>query len=168
MFLGSITLPTHLCVSCHPLQITLYDTAGMERFEGTVPPTYFRNAFAVIFVYAINSQESINNIASWADSISYQRIGDTSKTIVKALVGNKTDLENDREVSTTRSKATAEQAEIKEHLVFEVSALSGDGVDRMFSTIAKELKGTHKEPKFNDGLPPPRPRPNPCCSGSRP
>lgn len=137
----------------------------MERFEGTVPPTYFRNAFAVIFVYAINSQESINNMASWADSISYQRIGDTSKTIVKALVGNKADLKNDREVSATRRNATAEQAEIKEHLVFEVSALTGDGVDKMFSTIAKELKGIHKEPESKGSLPPPNPKPRPCCGG---
>lgn len=135
----------------------------MERFEGTVPPTYFRNAFAVIFVYAINSQESINNIASWADSISYQRIGDTSKTITKALVGNKTDLENDREVSMARSKETAEQADIKKHLVFEVSALTGDGVDKMFSTIAKELKGTYKEPEPTVNLPPPPGKRPPCC-----
>ena len=128
----------------------------MERYEGTVPPTYFRNAFAVIFVYALNSQESINNIASWADSISYQRIGDTSKTIVKALVGNKLDLEGDREVRTNRTKQIAEQAGIKESLVFEVSALSGEGVEKMFSMIALNLKGSQKEPEPQKTFPPPQ------------
>ena len=126
-----------------------------------MPPTYFRNAFAVIFVYALNNQESINNIASWADSISYQRIGDTSKTIVKALVGNKLDLEDEREVSTKRSKETAEQANIEKSLVFEVSALSGKGVEKMFSTIALSLKGSQKVPEPQESFPPPQKK-QPC------
>lgn len=141
--------------------MTLYDTAGMERFEGTVPPTYFRNACAVIFVYAINTSESINNIPSWAENISVQRLGPMSNTIIKALVGNKSDLDSDREVTVMRGKETAERSEIPKHLVFEVSAMTGQGVDKMFATIARELKGK-KEPIQN--LPPPQKKSSCCAS----
>ena len=72
-------------------QITLYDTAGMERFEGTIPPTYFRSARAVILVYSISSTDSINNIESWMESITPQRleyVGHIGE-ILRVIVGNK-------------------------------------------------------------------------------
>lgn len=120
--------------------MTLFDTAGMERFEGTLPPTYFRNAFSVIFMYAINNSESISSIPSWADSVSVQHIGDQSKNIIKALVGNKSDLDDEREVNVTRAKETAQRSEIQESMVFEVSAKTGEGVEEMLATIAKAFQ----------------------------
>ena len=120
--------------------MTLFDTAGMERFEGTLPPTYFRNAFSVIFVYAINNTESISSIGSWADSVSIQHIGEQGKNIIKALVGNKCDLEDEREVNKMRAKETAQKSEIKESMVFEISAMTGEGVEEMFAAIAREFK----------------------------
>ena len=125
-------------------QITLYDTAGMERFEATVPPTYFRNAKAVILVYAINNAESIGNITHWAESMSYQRLGSTSQSLVRALVGNKLDLDElgARQVMRNRGENTAENCEISEDMFFEVSAKTGQGVDEMFAAVARRIKGS--------------------------
>lgn len=121
--------------------MTLFDTAGMERYEGTLPPTYFRNAFSVIFVYAIDSSDSISSIPSWADSVSVQHIGDQGKNIIKALVGNKCDLDDDeREVNSMRAKETAQRSEIKSEMTFEVSAKTGEGIEKMFAAIAREFK----------------------------
>ena len=128
-----------------PSQMTLFDTAGMERFEGTLPPTYFRNAFSVMFVYAIDSSDSISSIPSWADSVSVQHIGDQGKNIIKALVGNKCDLEDEREVNAMRAKETAQRSDIADEMVFEVSALTGEGVEKMFATIASEFKKRGKK-----------------------
>lgn len=134
------------------LQMTLFDTAGMERFEGTLPPTYFRNAFSVIFVYAINNSESISSIPSWADSVSVQHIGEQGKNIIKALVGNKCDLEDEREVNKMRAKETAQRSEIGEKMVFEISAKTGDGVEEMFAAIAREFKSRQgKKPEPSGG-----------------
>ena len=134
------------------LQMTLFDTAGMERFEGTLPPTYFRNAFSVIFVYAINNSESISSIPSWADSVSVQHIGEQGKNIIKALVGNKCDLEDEREVNKMRAKETAQRSEIGEKMVFEISAKTGDGVEEMFTAIAREFKSRQgKKPEPSGG-----------------
>ena len=124
--------------------MTLYDTAGMERFEATVPPTYFRNAKAVILVYAINNAESIGNITNWADSMSYQRLGSASQSLVRALVGNKLDLDGSggRQVMRTRGENTAENCEISHDMFFEVSAKTGQGVDEMFAAVARQIKGS--------------------------
>ena len=121
-------------------QITLYDTAGMERFEATVPPTYFRNAKAVILVYAINDQESINNIIHWAESLAPQRLGDMSQKLIRALVGNKVDLEDERVVQKKRGSDTAELCEIDKEMFFEVSAKTGMGVNEMFAAVAQMIK----------------------------
>ena len=113
----------------------------MERFEATVPPTYFRNAKAVVFVYAVNNQESIDNIIHWAESVSYQRLGDMSQRLIRALVANKIDLEEDeRIVEKKRGLNTAEVCEIDKEMYFEVSAKSGEGVDEMFAAVARMIK----------------------------
>ena len=125
--------------------MTLFDTAGMERFEGTLPPTYFRNAFSVIFMYAINNSESISSIALWADSVSVQHIGDQGKNIIKALVGNKCDLEEEREVNTMRAKETAQRSDIKDDMVFEISAKTGEGVEEMFAKVARAFQMRQKK-----------------------
>ena len=123
------------------LQVTLYDTAGMERYEGTVPPSYFRQAKAVVFVYSITNTESIDNIMHWSDSVSPQRLQfvGTNIEILRVLVGNKSDLEDDRQVSTKRGKDTAETLEMAPENFFEISAKSGAGFDKLFETIARKL-----------------------------
>lgn len=140
----------------------------MERFEGTLPPTYFRNAFSVIFMYALNSPESINNIPSWADSVSVQHIGDQGMRIVKALVGNKSDLKDEREITESRAQETAEKSGIEKSMVFEISAKEGDGVEEMFATIARAFKGTENKSELSRGgggtFPAPDQRQKKCCS----
>ena len=113
----------------------------MERYEGTVPPSYFRHAMAVIFVYAIDNQESIDNIMHWADSVSPQRLEfvGTHGEIIRLLVGNKSDLEDDRQVSAKRGKDTAENLEIGSENFFEVSAKTGAGCDELFQVIARKF-----------------------------
>ena len=147
--------------------MTLFDTAGMERFEGTLPPTYFRNAFSVIFVYAINNSDSISSIPSWADSVSVQHIGPQSKNIIKALVGNKKDLDDEREVNAMRAKETAQKSEINEAMVFEVSAKTGEGVEEMFAAIAKAFKSRGKPSEAATGSSFPKEQPKQkklCCN----
>ncbi len=123
----------------------LYDTAGMERFEGTIPPTYFRSAKVVIFVYSITNEESISSIVNWAESVSPQRlefVGNMGR-IIRVLVGNKVDLEEEREVTKRRGEETAnnyEMGEMGEDLFFEISALEGTGFDEMFETIARHIR----------------------------
>ena len=128
-------------------QVTLYDTAGMERFEGTIPPTYFRQARAVIFVYSLTSSESINNIRNWDDSVSPERLeyAGVKGELIRVLCGNKSDLESKREVTIDCASTVAENYNIDEGLVFEISALHGDGFDDMFAEVVRAMKKTSTE-----------------------
>ena len=116
----------------------------MERYEGTVPPSYFRKASAAIFVYAMDNQESVANINNWSDSVSPQRLAfvQTDMNIVRALVGNKSDL--DRSVSKARAGEIAENCGIQPALIFEISAKTGDGFDDLFVNIAREIMSKTK------------------------
>ena len=148
-------------------QLTLYDTAGMERYEGTVPPSYFRHAKAVIFVYSIDSQESIDNIMHWADSVSPQRLEfvGTHGGIIRVLVGNKSDLEDDRQVSTKRGRDTAENLEIDSFC--EISAKTGDGFDELFKGIAEKFfKANSANGSAKETFPKAQPGGGKCRCGS--
>jgi len=93
-----------------------------------------------MFVYALDSQESIANINTWVESVSPQRMeyAGADVNISKILVGNKTDLE-ERNVSKARVNEIMKNCYIKPELNFEVSALTGEGFDEMFVSIAREI-----------------------------
>ncbi len=118
----------------------------MERFEGTVPPSYFRSASAVIFVYSLGNRESIANIINWSDSVSPQRLSyvETDVNIVRALAGNKNDLDEIL-VSRQRLREVADVCGIKHELTREISALTGDGFDELFVAVAQEILSKDKK-----------------------
>ncbi len=112
----------------------------MERYEGTVPPSYFRSASAVIFVYSLDNRDSIASVVNWSDSVSPQRLAyvQTDASIVRALAGNKSDLD---EVLVSRQRAieVAEICNINPGLTREISALTGDGFDEFLVAVAQEI-----------------------------
>ena len=136
----------------------------MERYEGTVPPSYFRQAKAVIFIYSIANTESIDNIMHWADNVSPQRLQfvGTNIEIVRMLVGNKSDLDDDRQVSRKRGQDTAENLEIEPENFFEISAKSGNDFDRLFEVIARKFVNSGNS-GGQSKRPFPEPEPKPKC-----
>ena len=117
--------------------MTLYDTAGVERYTKTVWPTYFRKANAIILVYSIDDVYSFNDIGSnWMD------YSDTDAEVV--LVGNKIDLASDegecmRVISQQRAMQYADSNDIEKSMVFEVSAKTGQGMQEMFDAVAQKV-----------------------------
>lgn len=115
----------------------------MERYNGTIPPTYFRSAKVVLFVYAVDNPESIDDIESWADSVRPGRLQYAGHTgdIMRVLVANKIDLASggsEDVVSTDRGKNTAESLDAD--LFFEISALHGTGFDDFFAALVREIR----------------------------
>ncbi len=116
--------------------MTLFDTAGMERFTSSIPPTYFRNAKVIILVYSIDSADSVSEMPDWIANYSINRLGNEMADIIPILVGNKCDLLESRDVSLPRVKETANLCGISEENLFEVSAYSGHGFKELFDKIA--------------------------------
>ena len=142
------------------VQMTLWDTAGIERHMSTIPPTYFRSAKGVILVYSISDQETFESLTNWVDNtVSAMGIG--NQDLVKVLVGNKSDLSSERQVDLERAREFGRGYEIAEDHVLEVSAKDGTGVQELFDLVARDInplaKSTPKPP------PPPNTK-NKCCT----
>ena len=126
------------------MQLTLFDTAGMEKFQTTLPPTYFHFAKGIIFVYDVNEVENFEGLPGWIEGVE-----GFARDAVKAIVGNKCDLE--KRVPDDRAKQLAQNVDISSDMVFFVSAKTNEGVSEMFQKIAKKLS-----PAVEPQPPPPR------------
>ena len=106
------------------IQIKLWDTAGQERFKA-LTQNYFRNAEGVLLAFDVTNEESFNNLKDWISSI---KINMEAKNIFLPLivVGNKIDMENDREITKEEAEKFASENKYK---YFETSAKTGEGVD---------------------------------------
>lgn len=74
--------------------MNIWDTAGQERFK-TITATYYKGSHGIILTYDITDRESFNNINSWLSEIKKH----AGANVVKFLIGNKCDLEEERVVS---------------------------------------------------------------------
>ncbi|KAF9817744.1 hypothetical protein IEO21_03203 [Rhodonia placenta] len=111
------------------VKFEIWDTAGQERYKA---PMYYRNANCAVVVYDITQAASLEKARSWIREL--QRQADPS--IVIALCGNKADLSARRQVSEEEAKKYAEE----EGLMWaETSAKTGEGVQEIFTAIAKKL-----------------------------
>ena len=79
----------------------------------------------------------MDNLEHWVDSINPTRINGQTDGMLRALVGTKIDLE--RVVSAGRAKTIADVLEIEPSMVFEVNALTGQGVQEMFNKIVQRM-----------------------------
>jgi len=129
------------------LQMTMYDTAGIERHMSTIPQTYFRWSKVIILVYGIDDSDTFDSLINWTN-ISARSAERAQSDIIRVLVGNKLDLEDERAVPMARDQMFAENNDIDPDMVFNVSAKDGTGVQEMLNKIALKMKpgGRTKEP----------------------
>ena len=106
------------------IHLLLYDTAGQEKFRSLIP-MYTRDANIILLVYDICSKDSFNHLSDWLNDLTNINKDD----VIFAVVGNKIDLEDKREVTKEEGSNYA-----KEHdfIFAEVSAKSGDGFSELF------------------------------------
>jgi Ras-related protein Rab-21 len=127
-------------VNCHsleikvgdiPVSLSIWDTAGQEVYYSVVP-IYLREAKAALLVCDIADRFSFEKL-DWSSKMVVEEVGSSAALFV---VANKIDLEPDRCVSRSTLKAFAEDHGAK---LFEVSALTGAGIDAMFYAVAEGI-----------------------------
>lgn len=128
----SITIPE----SQTTIKFEIWDTAGQERYK-SLAPMYYRNANAALCVYDITSRNSFAKAQDWIKELKKQ----APSEIVVALVGNKLDLEEAREVELDEvdEYISELQSDGFKILKAECSAKNGDGVVELFEEIGRAL-----------------------------
>ncbi|KAE9551041.1 hypothetical protein FO519_005741 [Halicephalobus sp. NKZ332] len=111
------------------VRLQLWDTAGQERFLALLP-SYLRDCFVVLIVFDLTSRKSFEGIPFWID---YVKRHSLNKSEI-VLVGTKKDLANERAIEKTEAEILAKKNNIVFH---EVSAVTGDGVERLFQNTGE-------------------------------
>ena len=81
--------------------LELWDTAGMESFRA-IRQNYYKNAACAIIVYDITKKSSFESIDKWIKECDMYSYNDN---LIMILVGNKTDLSDEREVTEEEGKS---------------------------------------------------------------
>ncbi|PVD36472.1 hypothetical protein C0Q70_03456 [Pomacea canaliculata] len=129
--IGASFFTYKMTLDSYRVKLQVWDTAGQERFR-SMAPMYYRKANAAMLVYDITSLESFYDIKDWVKEL--KKNVDTP--IVMCLLGNKSDLESGRKVSTADA---AEYANSIDALFFETSALKNTGIEDAFLQVSRQL-----------------------------
>jgi small GTP-binding protein len=118
------------------LKLQIWDTAGQERFR-SVSKAYFRNALGAVLVFDLTIKASFEELNTWINDLNIL----CAPNAYIILVGNKTDLAEDRVVTEVEGAETAKRYGIE---YLETSAKSGDHIAdafvRLGAGILRQIK----------------------------
>ena len=126
------------------VKINYYDTAGQERYN-SLNLTLLRKADGVILVYDITSQESFRKIDFWIQELHNKN--KDSKVLM--LVGNKTDLDNERKVSFQEGEKKANEIGCP---FMETSAKTNHNIKECFEKASRILYLKKSEEDGDDNV----------------
>ena len=145
------------------VKLVLWDTAGQERFRN-VATNYYNGTDCALLVFDITKEESFKILDYWVKEIQQKKNRDD---ICLILVGNKSDLQENRKVSPQEIDNYSKELNIK---YFEVSAINDEGINELFDHAVKEtmtiIRKRDVDPRIsrlsveNASI---RPKGNKCC-----
>ena len=112
-------------------KIQIWDTAGQERYR-SITTAYYRGAAAILICCDSTNKESFYNLNNWIDEIAKY----TDKDVDKLILMNKCDLTEERQIDSSEISKFEKENGVK---VMEVSAKTGQGVDKAFEYIIGKL-----------------------------
>ena len=121
----------NLDINNKKFRLQIWDTAGQENYR-SITRAYYKNSVCAILVYDISNRESFEHISSWIEDCMSQ----SPKTVFMILVGNKSDLDDNRVVTFEEGQEMAKNNNL---IFFETSAKTGKNVDKIFEDSAQEI-----------------------------
>ena len=119
------------------IKVQIWDTAGQERYKA-ITSTYYKGAKGAIIVYDITRKITFDNIEKWIGDLKVN--GD--ENIIIFLIGNKSDLNDNREVSKEDGLNKSEKFNIP---FLETSALCGENISKVFEELIQRVYINNKE-----------------------
>jgi len=115
----------------HVIKAQIWDTAGQERYK-SITSAYYKGAKGAFVVYDITRKNSFDSVDKWINDL-----GSTAdKKLTILLIGNKCDLEDQRQVTKEQGQEKASSLNVA---FLETSALSGANLDKAFETMLNEV-----------------------------
>ena len=118
----------------YTIHLLIYDLASEETFEDLFGP-FSKGASGAIFVFDLTRKNTLESIDDWASRLNKL----TTESIISSsiLIGNKSDLEDFREVQKTEGKEKASSLSMIEYE--EVSAKNNQYIEDVFLKITNKI-----------------------------
>ncbi|KAM3174532.1 Ras-related protein Rab-3 [Hymenolepis weldensis] len=130
------------------VKLQIWDTAGQERYR-TITTAYYRGALGFILMYDITNEDSFNAHFRFDADKSVTQIKTYSWDNAQVvLVGNKSDLGAERQVTTERGRSLADTLGLK---FFETSAKDNVNVKAVFDLMVDIILEKMAESADRDG-----------------
>ena len=113
------------------IKIQIWDTAGHEAFQ-SITRTYYRGAAGALLVYDITRRDTYVHLVKWLSELKEN----APKDITIILIGNKNDLENERQVSYEEGESFAKENGL---LFLETSAKTANNIAEAFNLSAMKI-----------------------------
>ncbi|KAH8386765.1 hypothetical protein KR093_002399 [Drosophila rubida] len=123
-------------------QLNIWDTAGQERFHA-LGPIYYRGSDGALLVYDITDQDSFQKVKSWVRELKQMR----GSEIALIIVGNKTDLEEQRAIEYETAQRYAQTVGAQ---YVETSAKENEGVTELFELLTQLMVEHHGNKQPSD------------------
>ena len=118
------------------IKAQIWDTAGQERYKA-ITRAYYKGAKGAFIVYDITRKETFDDVDKWRNEL----ISSCNQEITVMLIGNKCDLEDQREISKEQGE---EKAKSFGFSFLETSALSGENLEKGFQMLIEEIYQKYK------------------------
>ena len=105
------------------IKLQIWDTAGQESFR-SITRSYYRGAAGALLVYDITRRETFNHLTRWLEEARQN----ANSNMVIMLIGNKSDLDHRRAVTTEEGDRFAKENDL---VFLETSAKSAHNVEEV-------------------------------------
>jgi len=116
------------------VKLQIWDTGGQERFS-SIRPMYYRGSLGALLIFDLTSYESFEHLPQWIEEVR----SNIKNEVPFLLVGNKSDLLNERAISPEEINSFTERFNL---YYMETSAKTGEGVGDCFYILACLMVGS--------------------------
>ena len=126
----------------HNIKAQIWDTAGQEKYKA-ITGAYYKGSKGAFIVYDITRKDTFESADKWINDL---KVTADPKINIR-LIGNKSDLEDKREVLKEQGE---EKAKSFGCAFLETSALNGDNIDKGFEMMVSEIFKKYGEDTIED------------------
>ena len=135
-------LTFNMRINNNVLKLQIWDTCGQEVYKSLIS-NFYRNSSLALILYAINNKDSFTHAETWLNDLKNQ----ANPNVKVFLVGNKSDLENERVVSKEEGEKFKEEKKLDRFI--ETSAKTGENARSALLEAAKLLYKDYLKAKQN-------------------